>query len=38
MEDIRNFERETQLLLQNKFGSKDNDGDDTEDGKMFIFY
>lgn len=33
MEDIRNFERETQLLLQSKFGSKDTDGEDNDDGK-----
>lgn len=33
MEDIRNFERETQLLLQSKFGSKDTDGEYNDDGK-----
>lgn len=34
MEDIRDFERETQLLLQNKFGTKDGDGDENDDGMI----
>lgn len=39
MEDIRNFERETQLLLQSKFCSKDTDGEDNDDGKrQNLFY
>lgn len=32
MEDIREFERETQLLLQRKMGLES--GDDDEDGKL----
>lgn len=34
MEDIREFERETQLLLQKKMGLDGGDVDD-EDGKTF---
>ena len=36
MEDIRNFERETQQILQNKFGSKDTDGEDNDDGELSL--
>lgn len=35
MEDIREFERETQLLLQRKMGLDAEDED--EDGKIFFF-